>query len=587
MGSTKHTPDTLPPPTPLSQDEQQTKIEHFREGLKASCQESLSRSRQDTSWSRRFFDRDNCLGAILFFLTWLLGATLRLFLTPPAGAPLPLAQRLSDRNFLLFLLLQAFSLAFLQATLNTPWRTARPIPKGKEYLLVSLSLMLEFAAVAWLIHTELFPTDRPWNVITVLPLALFPALLINLLDARAAACTAILQAILLPLQIPTAPTDNTYQLFCFTLIVSVAALPCFRNIRLRIHYLTHGLLQGMVVAAMGLLAFYFAEGPGSADATSAPFPWPMAFQKILLPGLFQGLLTGLACLLFLPLLELLFRIPTPMTLAELTDVNTPLLQRLRNEAPGTYQHSLDVAEMATNAASVIGADAKLVHVMALYHDIGKLFAPQYFAENMTSRNNPLENGLTPEESANLIFEHTTHGIQLAQKYHLSPLILPAIRQHHGNTLLEHFYRKACEQAAAQGAPPPAQERFRYPQSPFTSREVAILSMADSCEAAVRALLSATPDLSKLARDIVEQTRETDQDPAVKCLKLLTENLGQKELSQVVRAIDERIALIFRKRYEDHQLDQVDLTTRELAAMARSFRETILFHFHSRPEYRTR
>ncbi|MGN0866978.1 MAG: HDIG domain-containing metalloprotein [Oligosphaeraceae bacterium] len=577
MGSTKHTPDTLPPPTPLTQDEQQTQIEHFREGLKASCQESLSRSRQDTSWSLRFFDRDNCLGALLFFLTWLLGSSLRLLITSPLDPREPIAQRLTDRSFLLFLLVQAFSLAFLQATLNTPWRTARPIPKLKEYLLVSLSLMLEFTAVALLIHSSYVPTDRPWNVITVLPLAIFPALLINLLDARAAACTAILQAILLPLQIPTAPTDNTYQLFCFTLIVSVASVLCFRNIRFRLHYLTHGLLQGIVVSAMGLLAFYLG-GSQLAPETD--------ILDIILHGLAQGVLTGLACLLFLPLLELLFRIPTPMTLAELTDVNTPLLQRLRAEAPGTYQHSLDVAEMATNAASAIGADAKLVHVMALYHDVGKLFAPQYFAENMTSRNNPLENGLSPEESANLIFEHTTHGVQLAQKYHISPLVIPAIRQHHGNTLLEHFYKKACDQAAAEGAPLPAEERYRYPQKPFTSREVAILSMADSCEAAVRALLSATPDLTKLAREIVEQTRERDQDATAKCLDLLTENLGQKELSHVVRAIDERIAMVFRKRYDDHQLDQVDLTTKELATMARSFRETILFHFHSRPEYRT-
>ena len=586
MGSTKHKPDTLPPPSPLTQTEQQTKIDHFREGLKASCQESLSRSRLDTSWSLRFFDRENCLGAFLFFLTWLVGAALRLSITPPAAHPLTLVQRLTDRSFLLFLLVQAFSLAFLQAILNTPWRTARPIPKIKEYLLVSLSLMLEFVVVAGVIHSTSIPTDRPWQVITWIPLALFPALLINLLDARAAACTAVLQAILLPLQIPTAPTDDTYQFFCFALIVSVTAVPCFQDIRFRLHYLTHGLPQGMVVAFMGLLSFYFAVLPGHANIV-IPFSWQEAIQNILLPGLGQGLCTGLACMVFLPLLERLFRTPTPMTLAELTDVNTPLLQRLRAEAPGTYQHSLDVAEMATNAADAIGADAKLVHVMALYHDVGKLFAPQYFAENMTNRNNPLENGLTPEESANLIFEHTTHGVQLAQKYHISALIIPAIRQHHGNTLLEHFYKKACDQAAAEGLPPPAEERFRYPQARITSREVAILSMADSCEAAVRALLSATPDLTKLAREIVEQTRETEQDATLKCLHLLTEKLGPKELSQVVRAIDERIAMVFRKRYDDHQLDQVDLTTRELAAMARSFRETILFHFHSRPEYHTR
>ena len=585
MGSTHHTAESLPPPTPLSPDEQQTKMAHFREGLKASCQESLSRSRQDTSWSRRFFDRDNCLGALLLLATWLTGAAVRLLLPfpSPEGTSAPWAERLTDRSFLLFLMVHAFSLAFLMATLNTPWRPARAIPKGKEFLLVSLSLMLEYLAVAAIVHSTTIPTSRPWNIITILPLAVFPAFLINLLDARIAACTAVVQAILLPFQVSASPTDNAYPLFCFALIVSVAAVPCFRNIRLRVHYLTQGLSQGLLVTAMGFLACYFS-GPRDSAALVT---WRDGFQEILLPGVAQGLLTGLACMIFLPFLGLLFRIPTPMTLTELTDVNTPLLQRLRAEAPGTYQHSLDVAEMATNAASCIGADAKLVHVMALYHDVGKLFAPQYFAENMTNQNNPLENGLSPEESANLIFEHTTHGTQLAQKYHISPLVIPAIWQHHGTTLLEHFYQKACDQAAANGTPPPPEERFRYPQKPITSREVAILSMADSCEAAVRALLSRKPDLGKLAKAIVEQTRDQGQDATAKCLDLLTESLGEKDLSHVVKAIDERIASVFRKRFYDHQLDQVDLTTRELALMARSFRETILFHFHSRPEYRTK
>ncbi len=572
--------DSLPPPTPLTRDEEDTRMEQFREGLKASCQESLNRSRKALSWSGRFFDRENTLGAFLFLVVWLAGAAFRLPLTQGHT----LHERLQNPEFLLFLLVLGLFLTLFQIALNSPWRTARPVPKRKEFLLVSLSLLLEFAAIFAIVRSPSLPTDHSWQMLAILPLSFFPAILVNLLDARTAVCTAILQAALLPLQIRLQTGDNPYQLFIFALIVSMGAIPCFRDISLRIRYLTHGLMQGALIAVAGLLAYYFAPRSGSE-----PTDWAHLARWTLLSGVSQGFLTGLACMLFLPMLELLFRLPTPMTLAELTDVNTPLLQRLRAEAPGTYQHSLDVAEMATNAASLIGADAKLVHVMALYHDVGKLFAPQYFAENMTGGNNPLENSLSPEESASLIFEHTFHGVQLAAKYHLSPLIFPAIRQHHGNTLLEHFYKKACDLAAERHEPPPSEERFRYPQKPYNSREVAILSLADSSEAAVRALLSTKPDLSKVAKELLEQPAEGHDanETTARYLEILSQHFGGKDPAVLVKAIDDRIASVFRKNYNDHQLDNVDLTTRELAVMAKSFRETILFHFHARPEYRTR
>ena len=119
--------------------------------------------------------------------------------------------------------------------------------------------------------------------------------------------------------------------------------------------------------------------------------------------------------------------------------------------------------------------------------------------------------------------------------------------------------------------------------------MAILSLADSSEAAVRALLSAKPDLSKVARELLEEPAG-GQDPnkaTARYLEILSQHFGGKDPAILVKAIDDRITSVFRKNYNDHQLDNVDLTTRELAVMARSFRETILFHFHARPEYRTR
>ncbi|MCQ2397562.1 MAG: HDIG domain-containing protein [Lentisphaeria bacterium] len=547
-------------------------IEQFKERLRQSCLESLQRSRKDTSWTLRFFTKENIIGTLLFFLVLLSGGFFRI-LSIQGNT---IAERLWTIEFAMFIVVLALFLTFFIAVLNAPWKVLRQVPRLREFSLISLLMVLEFATVWAIDRCEFISTASPGNIITVIPLALFPALLINLLDERTAICTAGLEAILLPLQISNLDSQYNYRLFCFALIIATASVPCFRNIKVRIHYISYGLLMGVFVALCGI-------------ALECTFTHDFILEKfikdIALPGVLQGALTGLACMLLLPLFEMLFHMPTPMTLAELTDVNSPLLQRLRNEAPGTYQHSLDVAELATNAASIIGADAKLVHVMGLYHDVGKLFAPQYFAENMAPGTNPLMNSLLPEESANIIFEHTTHGMQLASKYHLSYLITPAISQHHGNSLLTLFYQKACKEAAEKKLPAPAESKFRYPHTPTSSREVAILSLADSCEAAVRALLSTKTDLNQLAQKLVETSESAGKNATAKCAALLESTLTQKDKAAIARSIDERIASVFQSRFTDHQLDNVDITTRELSQIAVSFRETILFHFHTRPEYR--
>lgn len=558
-------------------------LAQFRRRLDDSCQESLQRSLKDTSWTMRFFTRENILGTLLFFLVWLSGGIFR-FLRLQGNW----RECLGSSEFIMFLTVLALFLAFFIAALNAPWKLLRPIPRLREFSLVSLLMILEFAIVFCIDIWDAIPTDSPGRIITSIPLALFPALIINLLDERTAICTASLEALLLPMQISNLDPKYDYRLFCFALIVATASVLCFRNIKVRLHYITYGLLMGALVAFCGLALEYASDTSTALTIENLcnNIKWD-TFLHITVAGLCLGFATGLACMLILPLLEMIFHLPTPMTLAELTDVNSPLLQRLRNEAPGTYQHSLDVAELATNAASIIGADAKLVHIMGLYHDVGKLFAPQYFAENMAPGVNPLENSLRPEESAILIFEHTHHGQQLAAKYHLSYLVTPAISQHHGNTLLTHFYKKACDEAAAKGLPAPSEASFRYPQQITSSREVAILSLADSSEAAVRALLSAKPNLNQLAKKLVETAEGEGKNAATKCQEILEETLTQKDKSAVIAAIDERIASVFRARFADHQLDNVDLTTKDLAAIAVSFRDTILFHFHTRPEYRSK
>jgi putative nucleotidyltransferase with HDIG domain len=185
----------------------------------------------------------------------------------------------------------------------------------------------------------------------------------------------------------------------------------------------------------------------------------------------------------IPLLERMFGYTSSMGLAELSDLNRPLLQELAIKAPGTLQHSLQVANLAEAAARRVGANHLLVRVAALYHDIGKIIQPEYFIENQGGVNP--HDQLPYRESAKVIIGHVTHGIELAKQYRLPKLLIEFILTHHGTTMVEYFYRK--EQEAFPGEVINDAD-FCYPGPRPRSKEESILMLADSIEAAAKASL---------------------------------------------------------------------------------------------------
>ena len=271
-------------------------------------------------------------------------------------------------------------------------------------------------------------------------------------------------------------------------------------------------------------------------------------------GLINGLVTVFLASGLLPVCEFLFHITTDIRLLEFSDLNHPLLKKLCLNAPGTYHHSLVVANLAESAAEAIGANPLLARVSAYYHDIGKSVQPQFFTENQTPGQNPHDH-LAPNESFQILADHVRVGTELAQKYRLNQPIVDAIAQHHGTTVATSIYRKACKAAqeaasvvrplnASQTAPlPPRQDEFRYAYPKPNSRESAIISLADAVESAARSLPNTAPE--KL-RAMVEQ--------------------------------------IITARFEDGQLDECNLTIQELRVIAERFTQTLLNMLHTRIAY---
>ncbi len=215
-----------------------------------------------------------------------------------------------------------------------------------------------------------------------------------------------------------------------------------------------------------------------------------------------GTLAGFVLTGLLPLVERSFGIVTDISLLELADGAHPLLQELVRRAPGTYTHSMTVANLAEAAAKAIAANPLLVRVGSYFHDIGKMLKPSYFIENQTGEN--LHDALEPALSTLVIIGHVKDGIALAQQHRLPRPIMDFIAQHHGTTLIEYFYREAMRLQGSPGAGSPELEAsFRYPGPKPQSRESGILMLADAVESSSRTLLSPTPgSLRKLVHDLL-------------------------------------------------------------------------------------
>ena len=258
-----------------------------------------------------------------------------------------------------------------------------------------------------------------------------------------------------------------------------------------------------------------------------------------------GLISALLAMLLIPVFEHLFKITTDISLLELSDLSHPLLQSLAINAPGTYHHSLMMASLAQNAAEAIGANGLMLRVCAYFHDIGKLVKPGFFSENIQFSENPHDE-LTPSMSTLVIVSHAKEGITLAKNYKLPQVIIDGIEQHHGTSLVSVFYHRAKtrqqkENSAGQLAI--NDEDFRYEGPRPQSREMAILMLADSSEAASRSLEKPTP---------------------VRITNLIND--------------------IFDTRLRDGQLDECNLTLAELNQIKQSFVFSLTNMHHGRVAY---
>ncbi len=262
---------------------------------------------------------------------------------------------------------------------------------------------------------------------------------------------------------------------------------------------------------------------------------PMVFDLSF--GVLSGILSSIIVSGVLPVFEYVFNVTTDIKLLELGNLNNPLLKELAIKAPGTYHHSIVVSSLAEAAASQVGANSLIAKVGSYYHDIGKIRKPMYFVENQTDGINPHDN-LKPSISALIIKNHVKYGLEIAKKHRLGSFIMDIITQHHGTSLIKYFYVKAKDSGQN-----PKEEGFRYPGPKPQTKESGIVMIADEVEAASKTL----------------------SNPTV------------AHLTEFVRDITNKIFL-------DGQLDECELTLKDLNLIVDSFVKVLVGIFHHRIEY---
>ncbi len=362
----------------------------------------------------------------------------------------------------------------------------------------------------------------PWRTeLTPIP---FAAILLTMLyNGRTAVFAALTLAILIGGQWALRESNVVF----FGMVGGVAAALGMRVVRRRRHlYVTVGVVAGaytLAALAMGLLGAWTTGAIVSTAVT----------------GSIVALTSASFALLVMPVAEQATRITTDLTLLELSDLGRPLLQRLAFEAPGTWAHSLAMANLCEAACNVIGANGLLARVGCYYHDIGKLKSPQFFVENQAPGTNP-HDGLTPEESARIIRDHVAYGLELAHAAGLPKVVCAFIPEHHGTAEINYFLHRARRRSPSGDIDI---RDFRYPGPRPQSVETAVAMLADSAEAAVRVLDDPTADMVAVAID-----------------KLMEQKLHSK------------------------QLEEAPITLRDLDRIKEEFRRTMAGMYHNRVGY---
>ena len=406
----------------------------------------------------------------------------------------------------------------------TKWRTSKE-ERQRALLVVMLILIMSVIGMKLI---SLVSDNFDVSIAFLFPTALAPMLVRSLINERFAVLMAFLTAAIAGLVFQEGySVVLQMEIALYLLFGGLAGLYVIQGAEKRSHLLQTSL--SVAVVNFVFMAFYLLMTQSDYGVSELLFYGIAAITS--------GLLSGALTIGMLPFFESAFGLISTMKLIELSNPNHPLLKKILTETPGTYHHSVMVANLADAACESIGADGLLARVGCYYHDIGKTKRPGFFIENQMSHANP-HDSLPPETSRDIILSHGSDGAKLLQKYKMPKEIIDIAEQHHGTSLLKYFYYKAKEEGQS------VNERdYRYAGPKPQKKETAIISIADSVEAAVRSMKHPTAE-----------------------------------------KIQEIVHSIIKDRLHDGQFDECDLTLKELKTVERVLCETLNGIFHSRIEY---
>ncbi|NLC11438.1 MAG: HDIG domain-containing protein, partial [Firmicutes bacterium] len=362
----------------------------------------------------------------------------------------------------------------------------------------------------------------------IIPVAMGVILIAVLFNSHLAILINIILAVLVGIL-----TGGDFSYFAVALVSGLVAIFSVSRVSRRNDLTRAGIFISLVNMVMIVAVFLYGEG------FKLEYDFLKDFSIAVLAGLGNGLFSAVMAIGLLPYLESAFGLVTSITLLELSDPGRPLLRNLLMKAPGTYHHSIIVANLAEAAAEAIGANPLLTRVAAFYHDIGKVKRPYFFIENQLSGDNP-HNRISPNLSALIIRSHVKDGVEMAKKEKLPPQVIDIVQQHHGTCMISFFYQQAQEQAGKSSL---YEEDFRYEGPLPQTKEAAIIMLADSAEAAVRSL-------SK----------------------------------PVAGRIEGMVRRIIREKLNDGQFDEAPLTLKDLDQIGDTFAHILTGIYHTRIEY---
>ena len=387
-------------------------------------------------------------------------------------------------------------------------------------------LLVVLAAVASRVP-ELVARDRV-ELGFLLPAALFGYLAANLFDSRIAVLMAV------PITAFTALATGDLALVVFAAGATLTPVPLVTSVASRAELNLAVIFSAVIQVPLAVSLAWFFYGPAASDLQDL-----LTVSAVW--GFIGGIASGVVALGVMPILSSAFGVTTTQTLLDLTDRNHPALRRIEDMAPGTFNHSVLVGNLADRAARAIGANPLLARAMAYYHDLGKTVQSKYFVENQFGVTNPHDR-LPPEESAAIIRGHVSEGLRLAREYRIPPDVAQGILTHHGTSLMRYFSHRAEEAYGDEVELSDYRHRGRKPRT----KEMVILMLADATEASARALVQHEDPTSDSIRQLVEA--------------------------------------IIAEKVEDGQLEESEVTFGELTRIKEAFVDALIGYYHTRIPY---